>query len=196
MEQHEHRDVVTEIENFAIIFGLVCLASWILRTLYRPFRGIGWKGHVLGIIIVPLVIFASIMECISIASATDETKLESVTIKVPKANLRTAPKVSGSTLAATVEKGMTFKPAWEAWKQPDWFVVHIEGRVYYLHRGTLQLNTSVHTKREVDYDAFMIFAVVCYVICAYNCRKEQVRIQQELYANAQSFLSAGSQSQE
>lgn len=174
MENHEENTAVRMASDFIIIFALVCMVSWLLKLLFRPFRGVGWYGYVIGCAAVPLLVFGVYLEIGSLATAKETIDIDFVTVKVPRANIRTTFE-PGNNIVGQAEQGLRLQPAYFALGQPNWIVVHTQNKVYYMHKSTLDITEKKTTRRARRYDHLLGFVVIFYGLCAYRCHRERQR---------------------
>lgn len=179
MSEHEDTNLVREVENFLIIFALVCLVSWFIRLLCRPFKGIGWRGWLAGFFAVPLLLLALIGEGLSFAYAGTDYVIEEATVKAPVANVRSTPS-AGNNIVGQLHKGDKLGKV--QWHDNTWIaILHPTDAAVYIHNSTLQIRSKKIMLRGSAFDIFMAFAGTFYALCAIGAwqqrkRQEQIKI--------------------
>jgi len=164
------------VENFVLAFIVVSFVSFVLRLLFKPFRGVGWCGYVLGFLAVGLLLFAGSLEISAFAMAKEIKHIDYATVKVPRANIRTLP-ILENNIVGQVAKGTRLDPVFYSPEiPPDWLIVHAQEHVYFMHKSTLDLTISKSTRRETVFDYFLGLTVLFYIFIAWRCWVERKRI--------------------
>lgn len=174
MEQQKQRDLVAEVESFAMIFILVCFVSEVLQLLYRPFRRAGWRAAILGYLTITFLCIAGLLETLSLAYAKEAQEVATAVVAVPRANLREKPSATSRVLGQAAQ-GIVLQKAWYHWDKPEWVLTRIDNRPYYLHKSTLKITEKTLVFRVRQTDWLLAGAISSYVLGAIWAYREGKR---------------------
>jgi len=170
----EQKDPVQEVENFLTILAIVCLVSWFIRLLCRPFQGIGFKGWFLGFFAVPALIFGLSVEVLSFVYAKNYYCMDCVTVVAPIANLRSETKIAPKNIVRTAKKGDKFCEGTASYSMDSkWLELKDNGGLVYIHKSTVTISEKKDgTDRSNVWDVMFFIALVFYGLCAFACWEE------------------------
>ena len=172
MSDNEESKLVQEVENFLIIFALVCLVSWFIRLLCKPFKGIGFQGWFLGFCAIPLLLFALLCEGLSFAYAGTDYIIEEASVRSKVANVRSTPKIANN-IVGQLKRGDRLERA--QWEGDNWVaLLSPKKAAVYMHEATLNIKSKKVMIRN-SFDGSLIFAGIFYVLCAVGAWQERKR---------------------
>lgn len=170
----EQKDLVEEVENFAIIFILVCIATAFVRLLCTPFKGTGCKGWALGLLAVPQLCFSIFLDVATYVYAKEVTKIDTATVTVPVANIRNAPSLDAEVIERA-QQGTIFQRVKTSASDNNWVTIITPTDKQYMHKSVLMIKTKKMQDRAYQVDYILGMSTILYILCAWIGLRRQKR---------------------